>query len=134
MSRYFLFSSYHNSDKNISTHTLGGNFKSFCEVNQNSSVFFFFMFFSIPRHIKRKPSGGGKSCVYKCVPRRANISKRPTHNVRAEGRAWTPVDCAARYMVLRADCLYSFDFLSYDIIIHVYMSEKTKKQCIFPLI
>ena len=59
MSRYSLFSSYRNSklqqsDKNI-TNTLGGNFKSFCEANQKFKRHL--LFFSIPRHTKRIPSG-----------------------------------------------------------------------------
>ena len=33
------------------THTLGGNFKSFCEVNQKFQLFFL-LFFSIPHHTK----------------------------------------------------------------------------------
>ena len=30
------------------------------------------LFFSISRNTKRKPRGRGKSCTYRCVPRRAN--------------------------------------------------------------
>ena len=47
------------------TNTLGGNFKSFCEINQKFKRFL--LFFSILRNTKRKPSDGAKSCVYKCV-------------------------------------------------------------------
>ena len=59
MSLYFLFSSYHNTKlqlRNISPHTLGWNFKSWYEVNQKKECFL--LFFSTPRHTKRKPRGG----------------------------------------------------------------------------
>ena len=54
----------------ILANTLGGNFNSFYEVNQKFKRFL--LFFSIPRHTKRKPSGGAKSSAYGCVPPHAN--------------------------------------------------------------
>ena len=44
--------------------------KSNPEVNQKKRRFV--MFFSIPRHNKRKPRGGAESCAYGCVSRRVN--------------------------------------------------------------
>ena len=86
MSPYFLFNSYHNtklkqSDKNISTHTLGGNFKSFCEVNRKFQRFL--LFSSIPHHTKGNQAAGQnhlrigayrvvQTLAYRCVSRRAN--------------------------------------------------------------
>ena len=49
---YFLFRSYHNTNYNrvarILAHTLGGNFKSFCEVNQKFKHFFFVFHYNAP--------------------------------------------------------------------------------------
>ena len=53
----------------ILAHTLGGNFKSFCEVNQKFKCF---LFFSLPVNTKRKPGCGAKSCAYRSAPRHAN--------------------------------------------------------------
>ena len=74
MSRCFLFSSYHYtklqlSDKNISTRT---RVEILILLWSKSKFKRFWLFFSIPRHTKRKPSGGAKSCAYGCVSRRSN--------------------------------------------------------------
>ena len=74
MSRYFLFSSVHTIIPNynwvtrILANTLSWNFYSFYEVSKKFKRFFFlFFFFCIPRHTKRKPSFGAKSCTNWCV-------------------------------------------------------------------
>ena len=73
MSRYFLSNLYHNTklyqrDKNISTHWV--EILLFCEINQKFKRFP--LFFCTRGHTKRKPSGGAKTCSYRCVPRHAN--------------------------------------------------------------
>ena len=75
MSRYFLFSSYHNTKLQLSDkNTLGGNFNSFCEINQKFKHFFIF---SIPRYTKRKPSSGAMSAY--CVPQTLYVDTNCTH-------------------------------------------------------
>ena len=53
----------------ISAHTLGGNLKSFCEVNQKFKRFL--LFFSIPRHTKGNQAVE-QNRAGRCVSRRAN--------------------------------------------------------------
>ena len=72
MFRYFFLVNTipnYNSVIRILAHTLGGNFESFCEVNQKLKHF---LFFSIPHHSKRKPGGRAKSRAYRYIPRRPN--------------------------------------------------------------
>ena len=53
-------------------HTLGGNFESFCEVNQKFKRFFVF---SIPHHTKRKPGGGDK--IVRVLSCKLSIAQMP---------------------------------------------------------
>ena len=53
---------YNRVTRNISTHTLGGNFESFCKVNQKFQRFL--LFFSIPRHTKgNQAAGKNHACI-----------------------------------------------------------------------
>ena len=87
MFHYFLFSSYYNiklseHDKNISTHTLL-KFRIALWSKSKVQTFFVVFLYTAPYkketmlHTKRKPGGDSISCVYRCVPHRANPLLRP---------------------------------------------------------